>query len=200
VDLEAIEPALCTLVAACLGLTGDDALCVQMENAPRVRSNGRRALLSWVSTGNVGGATDEERWSYTADADPLAEMRVTLRGPRALRLQVSVETLDQRPGHTARALAETARGRFAFPSSRAALSAVGLAFVRATDVTNADYRLDGRWTPRSLFEVQMNGAHSEEDTSARTSYIAAVEVTASVTRPDGTTVTPSSLQPSGDAP
>lgn len=191
-DFETIEPALCTLVASA---TGVEASCVLFENAPRPRHNGHLALLSWVSTGNVGGATDEERWSYTADADPLQEMRVVLAGPRELRLQVSVETLDQRPGHTARALAERARARFAAPSARAALEAVGLAFVRATEVTRADYRVDGRVVPRSLFEVQMNGAASFEDEASRTSYIASVEVTATVTRPDGTDVTPPSLQP-----
>lgn len=199
-DFATIEPALCTLVASLLGLTGSDASCVQFENAPRVRNNGVAVLLSWVSTGNVGNASDEERWSYTADADPLQEMRVTVSGPRALRLQVAVETLDQRPGYTARSIAERARARFAWPSARTTLAGVGLAFVRVSDVTTADHRVDGRWMPRSLFEVAFNGAHSEEDEAARTSYIAAVEVTASVTRPDGTTVTPSSLQPSGDAP
>ena len=199
-NLATIEPALCTLVASLLGLTGSDAACVQFENAPRVRNNGVAVLLSWVSTGNVGASSDEERWSYTADADPLQEMRVTVSGPRALRLQVAVETLDQRPGHTARYVAERARARFAWPSSRAALAVVALAFVRVSDVTTADYRVDGRWMPRSLFEVAFNGAHSEEDEAARTSYIATVEVTANVTRPDGNPVTPSSLQPSGDAP
>jgi hypothetical protein len=196
-DFETIEPALLLLVASA---TGVEASCVLFENAPRVRHNGQLALLSWVSTGNVGGATDEERWAYVSNANPLQEMRVTLAGPRELRLQVSVETLDQRPGYTARALAERARARFAAPSARAALEAVGLAFVRATEVTRADYRVDGRVVPRSLFEAQMNGAASFEDTDARTSYIATVGVTATVKRPDGSTVSPSSLQPTtGDA-
>jgi hypothetical protein len=61
-DFATIEPALCTLVASLLGLTGSDASCVQFENAPRVRNNGVAVLLSWVSTGNVGNASDEERW------------------------------------------------------------------------------------------------------------------------------------------
>lgn len=196
-DFTTIEPALCALVASA---TGIEAACVLFENMPRVRHNGRLALLSWVSTGGVGSATDEERWAYTPNADPLQEMRVTLCGPRELRLQVSVETLDQRPGYTARALAERARDRFTMPSSRTALAAVGLAFVRATEATQRDYRVDGRWVPRALFEVQLNGAASVEDVDARTSYIATAEVTASVVRPDGTPVTPSSLQPSGDAP
>lgn len=195
-DLETIEPALRSVLAAC---TGVELACVLFENAPRVRHNGALVLLSWLDTGGVGGASDEERWSYTADADPLQEMRVTLAGPRQLRLQVSVETLDQRPGHTARALAERARDRLAFPSSLALLRAAGLAFVRATPAANADYRVDGHWVPRSLFEVQMNGAAAVEDTAARTSYIATAEVTATVTRPDGSPVD-THVSPSGTIP
>lgn len=199
-DFGAIEPALCALVAACIGLTGEDAGAVQFENAPRVRHNGVAAYLAWISTGPVGEATDEERWGYTPDADPLQEMRVTLSGPRELRLQISVQSQDQRPGHTARALADEARARLQFPSSRDLLAAQGLAFVRVSPVTQADYRVDGRWISRAVIELQLNGASAVEDTASRTSYIATASVTASVRRPDGTLVTPASLQPTGEAP
>lgn len=190
-----IEPALCALVAT---LTGIEAACVRMENTPAVRHNGREALLSWVSTEAPGG--DDTRWAYTADADPLQEMRVTVEGPRAATLQVSVETHNQAAGQTARVLAERTRTRLQWPSSRASLAAVGLALVRVADVRQLDYEVDSRTVSRALFEVRFNGADAAEDEAARTSYIATVGVTAAVTGPDGELVVPSTIQPSGTVP
>lgn len=192
-DFATIEPALRALVATA---TGIEASCCVFENAPRPIHNGKLALLSWVSTEAPGG--DDLRWDYVADADPLAEMRPTVAGPRAATLQVSVETQNQTPGLTARALAETARARLQWPSARASLAAVGLALVSVAGVRQADYRVDGRWMPRALFEVRLNGASSAEDVAGRTSYIATVGVTATVTRPDDAPVL-SSLQPSGES-
>lgn len=183
-DLATIEPALVTWAAA---VTGVEASCVVWENAPRVRPNTALVLLSWVSI--VGVGIDETAWTYEANADPLAEMTATVAGPRACVLQLAVETFDQRPGHTARAIAEVARTRAQGPTSLAALQAVKLGFAGVGLVTNADYRVDQRMISRTVMEVRLNAESRVTDST--TSYIASVHATLDV---DGL-VTPTGYAP-----
>lgn len=166
-DLASIEPALLTWAAA---VTGVEASCVLWENAPRVRPNTALVLLSWVSVTGVG--TDETSWAYEANTDPLQEMTATVAGPRACVLQVAVETFDQRPGYTARAIAESARTRARGPTSEAALLAAGLGLANVGDVRTADYRVDQRWIPRTVTEFLLNA--ESRVTDGTTSYIASV--------------------------
>lgn len=193
-DLATIEPALVTLASA---LTGVEASCCVWENAPRPRHNGRLVLLSWVSI--VGAGVDETTWTYAADADPLKEMTPTVTGQRKATLQLSVEALDQRPGHTARQLAERARTLAQGPSSLAALLAVGLAFAGAEPVQQADYRVDGRMVSRCTLDLHLNALSAVVDDAAQTSYIATVTTTSTVTHPDGSPVA-DSIAPGGNAP
>ena len=191
-DLSAIEPALCALAASVTGVT---SACCVFENAPRPQSpDGRMVILSWVSRAGVG--LDGDRWDYAAAADPLDEMTPTVQGSREARLQFAVEiAADQRAGHNAAAIIETARTRLSRPSSLAALEAAGLALATVGPATQADYPADGRMVSRSLFEVVLNAHASEADTAGRTSYIATVEATASIQNAGGTTL-PDSIQPS----
>ena len=167
-DLATIEPALLGWAAA---ITGVESTCVLWENAPRVRSNTALVLLSWVSI--VGVGTDETSWAYAENVDPLQEMTATVAGPRTCVLQLSVETYDQRPGYTARAIAETARTRARGPRSEAALLAAGLGLAGVGDVRNADYRVDQRWIARTVMECRLNAESRVVD--GTTSYIATVE-------------------------
>lgn len=191
-DLSAIEPALCALAASVTGVT---SACCVFENAPRPQSpDGRVVILSWVSLSGVG--LDGDRWDYAADADPLQEMTPTVQGSREARLQFAVEvTADQRPGYSAAAIAEKARTRLSRPRSLDALEAVGLALATVGPATQADYPGDQRMVSRSLFEVVLNAHAREADAEGRTSYIATVEATASITNAGGTTL-PDSIQPS----
>lgn len=191
-NLTTIEPALCAIASS---LTGITAACCLFENAPRPMSaDGRFVILSWVSRSGVG--QDGLRWDYAVAADPLDEMTPTVQGSRECRLQFAVEiTADQRAGHSAAALAETARTRFTRPSIRAALEAAGLALASVGAATQADYPADGRMVSRSLFEVVLNAHASEADTTSRTSYIATVEAVAAIEGVDGIDL-PASIQPS----
>lgn len=184
-DLASIEPALLDWAAA---VTGVERPCVVWENAPRPMTNGRLVVLSWVSI--VGAGVDGTTWAYEANADPLLEMTPTVEGQRRAVLQLAVEVIaDQRPGHTARAAVEIARTRMQSPSSLAALRAVHLAFAGTGLVTTADYAGDnGRMISRVVCEVNLNGMSAVTDPAGRTSYIAEAEVSATVTRPDGTAV------------
>lgn len=192
-DLATIEPALCTLAAA---VTGIAAGCCVFENAPRPQSpDGRMVLLSWVSRGGVG--VDAASWTYAEDADPLLEMTPTVTGAREAALQFSVEVIgDQRSGHNAAALTEAARTRIMWPSSLAALEAVGLAVATIGAATQADYPADARMVSRSLFEVRFNAVAVDTDTAGRTSYIATATVSGSVLEPSGSAV-PTTIQPTG---
>jgi hypothetical protein len=176
-----IEPALCSLASAITGV--DAGLCV-FQNAARPRHNGTLVTLSWVSIESVG--TDEQEWTYAANADPLLEMTPTVQGPRAATLQLSIESTDQRPGYTAHALADKARTRLFWPSSLEALSDVDLALASIGNVVTADYKVDGRWLSRCTLDVRLNGIASEADLNGRTSYIATVEATATIRSPNGT--------------
>lgn len=191
-NLSVIEPALCAIAAS---LTGITAACCLFESAPRPMSaDGRFVILSWISRTGVG--QDGLAWAYAPATDPLDEMTPTVQGSRECRLQFAVEiTADQRAGYSAAAIAEQARTRLSRPSSLAALEAAGLALATAGPATQADYPADGRMVSRSLFEVVLNAHASEADTAGRTSYIATVEVTASIQNAGGTTL-PDSIQPS----
>lgn len=191
-NLTTIEPALRAIAASITGIALP--LCV-FENVPRPQSpDGRMVILSWVSRSGFG--QDSARWDYAADADPLQEMTPTVHGSREARLQFAVEvTVDQRPGYSAAAIIERARTRMSRPSSLAALEAVDLALASVGPATTADYNADGRMVSRSLFELALNGVANDADADGRTSYIASVEATASVTNAGGTTLS-STVQPS----
>lgn len=187
-----IEPALCALAAAITGV--NVAFCV-FQNAPRPRHDGQLVTLSWVSIESVG--TDEQSWEYASNADPLLEMTPSVQGPRAATLQFSIESTDQRAGYTAHALADRARTRLMWPSSLDALSAVDLALAGIGNVVTTDSRADGRWLSRCTLDVRLNGIARESDLGARTSYIATVEATATITRPNGVAID-TDIQPSFD--
>lgn len=193
-EYDVLEPALSAWVAT---LTGVDPLVVVWENVPRPRHNGVLVLLSWLSATKLG--TDDAAWVYSVNPDPLAEMVPEVGGPRVLSLQVSVETHDQRPGRTARAVAERLRDRVRLPSSVAALQAANLGLVQATSVTQSDYRVDTRVVSRALLELTFNASAFVRDTAGATSYIAGVQTSASITNVDGTAL-PASIQPSGSLP
>lgn len=194
-NFAAIELALITLASA---LTGVEASCCVFENAPRPLHNGRLVRLAWVSSDGLG--LDAATWEFATNADPLLEMTPVVEGARFLVLQVSVESFAQTPGETARAAAELARSRVRFPSSLAALRAVGLALADVGAVTTADYRSkDGRMVSRCLVELRLNGVAREVDEAGRTSYIATAGVTGTITRPDGAALD-EDLQPTGTVP
>lgn len=184
-----IEPALCALIAT---LTGLDPAYVVFQNAAQPTGWRQRVTLSWVALQGVG--TDESRWVYAANANPLLEMTPTVEGPRAATLQLSFDSTDQRPGYTGHHLAELVRTRLMRPSALATLAAADLALGRIGDILTADYKADGRWISRCVLDVRLNGKASEADLDGRTSYIATVQATATVTRPDGATLD-TDLQP-----
>lgn len=190
-DLATIEPALCALAATLSGLA--PAACV-FENAPRPVAPAV-VLLSWVSRSGVG--LDGTAWSFEDAADALDEMTPATHGAREGVLQVAAEVYaDQRAGHNASAIVERMRTRFSWERVAETLRAVDLAVATVGPATMADYVADGRMVSRSLFEVRLNAIASEADTDGRTSYIATVELDATVRLADGTAL-PSSLQPTG---
>lgn len=195
-DLATIEPALLAWAAA---VTGVEASCVVWENAPRVQYNTHLVTLSWVSSREVG--TDETVWAYDAAAESaLTEMTPTVRGQRAAVLQLSVEGYDHTAGTTARAILERARTRLQWPSSLAALRAVGLAWAGAGSVVAADYRgANDRWVSRALLDVNLNANASEADLAGRTSALTSVDVTADLQTPAGDSLA-DSIQPGGILP
>lgn len=191
-DLATIEPGLLDWAAA---VTGVERACVQWENEGRVADNGRLCLLSWVST--VGLGTDDVRWVYAENANPLQEMTPVVEGPRTCVLQLSVECLDQRSGYTARAALEGARARIQAPSSLARLKALDLGYADVGPVLNADYPVDDHYVSRCTCDVTLNATGRFTDTAGRTSYIATVEVAATLTHPDNAT---SAATPGGTVP
>jgi len=191
-DLATLEPGLLDWAAA---VTGVERACVVWENQPRPRDNGRLCVLSWVSTGSTG--TDDVRWVYAENADPLQEMTPVVEGPRTCVLQLSVECFDQRSGYTARALLGRAPERIQAPSSLARLKALDLGLADVGPVLNADYPVDDHYVSRCTCDVTLNGTGRFTDTAGRTSYIATVEVSATLTHPDNAT---SAATPGGTIP
>jgi hypothetical protein len=190
-DLATIEPGLLAWAST---LTGVTLGCCQWENAPRVRHNGQLVLLRWVSEAGVG--EDDVNYDYAANADPLLEMTPTVTGNRVVVVQLDVEVHTQTPGVNAHAIASRARTRIQWPSSQAALEALGLALARVEDVITTDYELDGRLVSRRSVDVRLHALSTETDSAGATSYIATVTATAAVTDPAGDEVA-ASIQPGG---
>lgn len=194
-DFAVLEPGLVVWVALLTGLTPGS---VQWQNAARVQTNGRACDLSWI--GSQGRGVDGTAWRYATNADPLQEMTPVSQGPRELTLQLSAETYSQRPGETGRAALEQLRDRLHWPSSKAALRAVGLALGSMPGaVTTSDYRSGGRTISRCLLEVHFNAVAAGADAAGRTSYLATAVVTPVLTDPAGDPL-PDSLQPGGTLP
>ena len=191
-DRATAEAALLTWAAL---VTGADAAVCQWENSPRVRHNGTLVLLSEVSLTEVGA--DAAAWAYASNADPLLEMTPSAWGGRLWTVQVSVEVHEQRAATSARAVAQEAALRAAWPRARALLTAADVAVASVGPVRQADYKVDGRVISRALFELRLNTTVSAADTAGRTSYIATVEATATVVDPAGVAL-PASIQPTGD--
>ena len=190
-DRATAEAALVAWAALVTG--ADPAVCV-WENAVRPRHNGVLVLLSEVSLTEVGA--DAAGWAFASNADPLQEMTPVAQGSRLWVVQVSVEVHDQRAGTSARAVAQRAAARAAWPRARAILTAAGCAVAGGGPTRTADYRVDGRVVSRELFELRLNATVSEADASGRTSYIASVSATAVVTDAAGNAL-PDALQPTG---
>lgn len=193
-DFEAVEAGLLDWASV---VTGVERACCQWENEARVQDNGRLCLLSWVSS--VGFGTDDRAWVYAANADPLLEMTPVISGPRSYVLQISVECIDQRSGHTARASLERARERIQAPSALARLKALDLAYADLGTVLTTDYAVDDHLVSRCTLDVTLNASGSFTDTDGRTSYIATLALSSTVTRPDGSAA-PSAAIPGGTIP
>lgn len=180
-DYTAAQPALVAWVKA---LTGLEVVAWENEPRPHVPA-GRLGVLSWLPT--AGRGVDEVRWEDSNAVAPLPNLEPTVVGVRVLGLQVSVETLDQRPeAPHARATLERMRDRLRRPSSLAALAAANLGLIGAGDVAPADYRVDKRWVSRSVLDVRFNATSFDRDTDGAAPAIETVRVTSHIADVDGT--------------
>jgi len=179
-DYAVLQPALVAWVKALTGLA-----VVVWQDEPRPQSNGALGTLSWLGSGGVG--VDEVLYEDTGAAKPAFDLVPVVRGLRTLRLQVSVDTFSQLPAGNARTLLEALRDRLRAPSSLATLRAVNLGVIGATDITEAPYKADQRWIKRALIELRFNATSGFRDTAGALPSIETVEVTTTITRPDGTT-------------
>lgn len=189
-----LDEALKTWAAA---LTDIPVACVRFENEPEVRHNGACVVLRWVSEAAVG--VDATHYTFAPDADPLREMTPTTTGNRVAVLQVDVETLDQRPGVNAHAVATRAQTRARWPRLLAMLAAHEVALVSVGQLATTDYPVDDRYASRRTFEVRLNAVARETDADGTTSYIATVEPTAHIDDPAGDEL-PAAIQPGGTLP
>lgn len=191
-DLAEIEPGLATWVAS---LTGITAALVTWENAVRPAFTTSRALLSWVTV--VAKGPPGVEWDFDDTAvDALDEMVPTVVGERVLVLQVAVESIDQRPGQNASALAQRLVERAHAPSADAALEELNLGLANVADPVRADYTADKRMISRAVVEVRFNASHAFVDTEGTTSTITSVQTDATVTGANGSTL-PDRADPGG---
>jgi|GEM_PF-6952571 len=190
-DFAALAPGLLDVAAS---LTGVPRTCCQWQNEPRVQHNGSLVLLRHVSEVSVG--VDAVDYAFAANADPLLEMTPTVSGNRVLVVQIDVEVHNQLPGVNAHALVSRARTRLRWPSTLAALEALGLALVGAEQVVVTDYEDDnGRMISRRSMDVRFNAVATEVDLDGRTSYIATVGTIATMSPTVAASISPGGTLP-----
>ena len=139
-----------------------------------------RVLLSVLSGPRKVGK-DETRYRYDEAADALLPRQY---GPRALTVQIKVESRDQTLTASARAIAETIRTRLGRQEVLAALREVDLAVSSTTDVVTID-RLEvggGRLMSVAVLELVLLTHVSDEQTADDVAgdYIATVEISETV--------------------
>lgn len=133
---------------------------------------------------------DEDRSVYDADAvvvgdtftgegTPLGGFIPTFIGQRSLHVQVLVECELQDRAHTAWRYLEQCRDRLALPSSKDALSALGLAVAHLSDSRNLDYMdNEGRQVSAAAFDIEFNTASTTTELSAPITTIETVDLRA----------------------
>lgn len=176
-DLETLQPLLVGWVRS---LTEVDV--VLFENAPRPHHSGTLVLLSWVSMVSVG--VEDQRYEDSERSAPALNLTPQTVGLRLVTLQLSIETLSQRPGApNAFTLAERFRSRARCPASLAAIAAMALGLVRVGSTLKADYRVDQRWVSRVIVEVRFNATAFE--TSSPINTIETAKVSTALKNPAG---------------
>lgn len=182
-NFETLQPLL---VAWVKSLTETDVAL--FENEPRPRHNGTLVLLSWVSI--VTRGIEDQRYEVADVPIPESNLTPQTIGLRSATLQISIETLDQRPGApNAVALAERFRSRVRKPSSLALLEEMNLGLINVGAARKADYKVDQRWISRQLVEVGFNATAFETDTAITS--IERAKVTSTIQNAAGDALPPS---------
>lgn len=158
-NLQTIQAAILQAVAAASGVP-----------ASRVAWSGAREAATWRSavlidltlTGPSRVAWDEERTVYDEDTD---ELVLSLVGPRELRVDVKIESLDQTPGASAHQTASTLITRLQRASVQALLDAVGVSLATTSRPVNMDYKSDGRMVSVVIVELLFNAIEVDLDTT-----------------------------------
>ena len=138
-----------------------------------------RVLLSVLSGPRKVGK-DETRYRYDAGNDALLPRQY---GPRALTVQVKVESRSQDLATSARAYAEILRTRLGRQEVLEALRGVDLAVSSTSNVVTVDRteKGGGRLLSVGVLEIVfLTHVSDEQDETAEAGYIATVEITEDV--------------------
>lgn len=165
-------------------LPGLDALFARMSglvatsfdgSSPVFADDVNEATLQVKLLGSQRLGQDEDRSAYDPAAvipgdtfsgpgSPLGGFVPTFVGQRTLRVQITVECEFQDLGHTAWRYTERCRDRLPLPSSKQALSSLGLALAHLSETRNLDYiDTEGRQVSVASFDVDFNAAATTLD-------------------------------------
>ena len=137
-----------------------------------------RVLLSVLSGPRKAGK-DETRYRYDNGADMLVPRQY---GPRALTVQVKVESRNQNLAGSARAIAEDIRTRMGRQEVLTALRGVDLAVSSTSNVLTFDRTEEGggRLLSVAIFEAVLLSHVSDEQADEDAGYISTTEITGDI--------------------
>jgi hypothetical protein len=139
---------------------------------PRAMHCAPSALLDLVTSGPIG--VDE---LVSADA-PGPATTETVYGLREMTVQVTVWSLSQKLGASARFFLERLRTRLRWTSSVTALAMLGLALVGVEPIVLADAPQDGRTASQASMDLHFTFGVAESD--APTPFIESVDLARSI--------------------
>lgn len=171
------------------GLVGKDPMGTQVpvleRAAPQVQTpHGVHLLYAVTATQPVGHdwTKYEEDASLPDGEDYVPEQR----GIRRFTLQLRLESINTKPGWSARNFLERVRMRLRRPSSRATMRSLGLAIERSEAITQLPDETNGeRRLSAATLDIHMTLAVTEKDELGATSWIEKVSYTVTGKGPDG---------------
>jgi len=132
VDWATVLPGIAALLARLTGLQ-----TFERDSPPKFTDPVLKAKLEFAVTSCVAVGRDERRYTYDGTVvDPNARMVLTIDGNREFVLAVKCVSYDHTPLHSAEFFLERIYTKLSWPSSQAALNAVGISFTGAEKFVN----------------------------------------------------------------
>lgn len=127
------------------------------QQAPH-EAQGFKLELKVTTVAGIG--EDETRYEFDEGTQTQTSFQYCLR---RITLQVTATATQALDGRHPMAVLERVRTRLGRPSSKSALAAVGLSFVRMEPALDVTYTFDNKRRPAAVMDVVLTGAFTDED-------------------------------------